>query len=100
MDVTIALSKACQAPGARALIVQRKLKALGVLLEMEPLPAQLMQKKGAARIVALLASAKPLEEIRAAFSGVPEVETVEVRLAPAASLAGQSAAECIRLDNC
>ena len=84
VDVAVALSRACQAPGARALIVQRKLKALGVLLEMEPQPAQLMQKKGAARIVALLASARPLEEIRAAFSGIPEVETVEVRLAPLA----------------
>ena len=85
VDVAVLLSKACQAPGARALIVQRKLKALGVLLEMDPLPAQLMQKKGAARIVALLASARPLEEIKAAFAGVPEVETVEVRLAPLAT---------------
>ena len=82
VDVSVALSKGCQAPGARALIVQRKLKALGVLLEMEPLPAQLMQKKGAARIVALLASARPLEEIKAAFAGIPEVEAIEVRLAP------------------
>lgn len=85
VDVAVSLSRACQAPGARALIVQRKLKALGVLLEMEPLPAQLMQKKGAARIVALLSSSKPLEEIRAAFAGIPEVDAVEVRVAPPAS---------------
>jgi two-component system chemotaxis sensor kinase CheA len=88
LDVAIALSKSCQAPGARALIVQRKLKALGTLLEMEPLPAQLMQqqmqRRGAVRIVALLASARPLEEIKAAFAGVPEVEAVDVRPAPLA----------------
>lgn len=82
VDVSVVLSRACQAPGARALIVQRKLKALGVLLEMEPLPAQLMQKKGAARIVALLASDRPLDQIKDAFAGIPEVESVEVRLAP------------------
>lgn len=92
VDVSVALSRACQAPGARALIVQRKLKALGVLLEMEPQPAQLMQRKGAARIVALLASARPLEEIRAAFAGIPEVETVEVRLAPLAAAQPQASA--------
>ena len=85
VDVSVSLSKACQAPGARALIVQRKLKGLGVLLEMEPAPVQLMQKKGAARIVALLASDRPLEEIKAAFAGIPEVESVEVRLTPHAA---------------
>ncbi|MGE5049818.1 MAG: Hpt domain-containing protein, partial [Deltaproteobacteria bacterium] len=35
LDVFFSLSRACQAPGARALIVQRKLKALGTLLEIE-----------------------------------------------------------------
>ena len=44
LDVFFSLSRACQAPGARALIVQRKLKGLGVLVEMEPPPQQLMQK--------------------------------------------------------
>ena len=85
IDVTVALSKACQAPGARALIVQRKLKALGTLLEMDPQPAQLMQKKGAVRITALLATARPLEEIKDAFAGIPELESVEARVAPRAS---------------
>ena len=85
IDVTVVLARTCQAPGARALIVQRKLRALGTLLELEPQPAQLMQKKGAVRLVALLASARPLEEIKAAFGGIPEVESVEARPAPRAS---------------
>ena len=85
VDVLVTLSRACQAPGARALIVQRKLKGLGTLLDMDPLPQQLMQKKGAARIAALLATTKTLDEVRAAFTGIPEVESVEVRPTPAAS---------------
>jgi two-component system chemotaxis sensor kinase CheA len=85
LDIFFSLSKACQAPGARALIVQRKLKALGTLIEMEPPPQQLMQKKGGARVSVLLATARPLEEVREAFEGIPEVESVEVRLAPLAS---------------
>src|SRR6266850_1996580 len=58
LDVAFSLAKSCQAPGARALIVQRKLKAAGTLLEMEPQPGALMQKKGGARVTALLASAR------------------------------------------
>ena len=85
LDVFFSLSKACQAPGARALIVQRKLKALGALVEMEPPPAQLMQKKGGVRVAALLATARSIEEVRAAFNGIPEVEEVEVRVAPVAT---------------
>jgi two-component system chemotaxis sensor kinase CheA len=85
LDIFFSLSKTCQAPGARALIVQRKLKALGALIEMEPSPQQLMQKKGGARVAVLLASARSLEEVRAAFDGIPEVEFVEVRVAPLAS---------------
>jgi two-component system chemotaxis sensor kinase CheA len=85
LDVFFSLSKACQAPGARALIVQRKLKGLGAVLEMEPPPAQLMQKKGGARVAVLLATARTPDEVRAAFDGIPEVEAVEVRLAPLAS---------------
>ncbi len=85
LDVFFSLSKACQAPGARALIVQRKLKALGTLIEMEPPPQQLMQKKGGARVSVLLATAQPVEAVRAAFDGIPEVEAVEVRVAPLAS---------------
>lgn len=87
LDVTIDLSKACAAPGARALILQRKLRSLGTLLEMEPSPTQLMQTKGGARIVALLASTRSLEEVRATFAGVHEVEAVEVRVAPALRVA-------------
>ena len=85
LDVLFSLSKACQAPGARALIVQRKLKALGTLVEMDPLPQQLMQKKGGVRVSVLLATLRSLDEVRAAFKGIPEVEEVEVRLAPLAS---------------
>jgi two-component system chemotaxis sensor kinase CheA len=85
LDVFFSLSKACQAPGARALIVQRKLKALGVLLELEPSPQQLMQKKGGARVSALLATARSIDEVRAAFDGIPEVEAIEVRAAPLGS---------------
>jgi two-component system, chemotaxis family, sensor kinase CheA len=85
LDVSFSLSKACQAPGARSLIVQRKLKGLGVLLEMDPQPAALMQKKGGVRVTALLATARSTDEVRAAFDGIPEVEEVEVRAAPAAN---------------
>ena len=85
LDVFFSLSKACQAPGARALIVQRKLRAMGQLVDMEPTPAALMQKKGAHRVAALLATAKTIEQVRAAFDGIPEVENIEVRLAPQAS---------------
>jgi len=85
LDVFFSLSKACQAPGARALIVQRKLKGLGTLLEIEPLPQQLMQKKGGVRVSALLATARSIDEVRAAFDGIPEVEGVEVRVAPLAA---------------
>ena len=85
LDVAFSLAKSCQAPGARALIVQRKLKAAGTLLEMEPQPSALMQKKGGARVTALLASARSVEEVRALFDGIPEVEEVEVRVAPVAN---------------
>src|SRR5205823_5987851 len=93
LDVAFALSKACQAPGARSLIVQRKLKALGVLLEMDPQPTALMQKKGGVRVTALLATARPVEQVRAAFDGIPEVEDVEVRLAPAPTASGPQPVE-------
>ncbi|MCA1826755.1 MAG: chemotaxis protein CheW [Myxococcales bacterium] len=85
LDVFFSLSKTCQAPGARALIVQRKLKAVGTLLEMEPSPQQLMQKKGGVRVSALLATDHPIEDVRAAFNGIPEIESVEVQVAPVAT---------------
>src|SRR5689334_19664097 len=85
LDVFFSLSRACQAPGARALIVQRKLKALGTLLEIEPTPQALMQKKGGVRVSALLATSRPSEAVAAAFDGIPEVENVQVRLAPLTS---------------
>jgi two-component system, chemotaxis family, sensor kinase CheA len=85
LDVAFSLARSCQAPGARSLIVQRKLKGLGTLLEMEPQPSALMQKKGGVRVTALLATAKAIEEVRGAFEGIPEVEEVDVRLAPAAN---------------
>jgi two-component system, chemotaxis family, sensor kinase CheA len=72
-ELLITLSSKCAAPGARALIVQRKLKALGQLVEMEPSPQQLMQTRGGARIRARLATVKGPEEIRAACRSVPEV---------------------------
>jgi two-component system, chemotaxis family, sensor kinase CheA len=84
LDVAVVLSKSCAAPGARALIVQRKLKAMGTLLEMEPTPAQLMQQKGGARISALLATLTATDEVREALASLPEVEQVDVRMAPAA----------------
>jgi len=85
LDVFFSLSRACQAPGARALIVQRKLKALGTLLEIEPTPQALMQKKGGVRVSALLATSRSSEDVAAAFDGIPEVENVQVRLAPLTS---------------
>ncbi len=77
--VVVQLSAKCQAPGARALIVQRKLKALGTLIELDPPPAQLMQTKGAATLTADFATARSAEEVRLACASVPEVEAVEVR---------------------
>jgi two-component system, chemotaxis family, sensor kinase CheA len=85
LDVAFSLAKSCQAPGARALIVQRKLKSAGTLLEMEPQPGALMQKKGGARVTALLATARSVEEVRALFDGIPEIEEIEVRVAPVAN---------------
>ncbi len=85
LDISFSLSRACQAPGARSLIVQRKLKAVGTLLEMDPQPGALMQKRGGVRVTALLATARPVEDVRAAFEGIPEVEDVDVRPAPAAN---------------
>jgi len=81
-DVFVTLAKTCQARGARASIVLRKLKAVSAVLEFEPTPAQLMQKKGGARVVALVATERSVEDIRAALVNIPEVEQVEVRLAP------------------
>src|SRR3954447_6012354 len=91
LDVSFSLSRACQAPGARALIVQRKLKALGTLVEIEPTPQALMQKKGGVRVAALLCTSRSTEEVAAAFDGIPEVEKVEVRLAPLTSAPRQEA---------
>ncbi|HTO98692.1 MAG TPA: chemotaxis protein CheA [Myxococcales bacterium] len=85
LDVAFSLARSCQAPGARTLIVQRKLKALGTLLEMEPQPSALMQKKGGVRVTALLATARSPGEVRGAFEGIPEVEAVDIRPAPAAN---------------
>jgi two-component system, chemotaxis family, sensor kinase CheA len=77
-QVVVQLSSKCQAPGARALIVQRKLKALGTLIDLEPTPAQLMQTKGAARLTADVASARSADELRLACASVPEVDSVTV----------------------
>jgi two-component system chemotaxis sensor kinase CheA len=79
LEIAIVLMKSCAAPGARALIVQRKLKALGTLIEMDPLPAQLMSQRGGAAISASLASDKPLDEVKKALVGLPEVESADVR---------------------
>lgn len=84
-DVFFSLAKTCQAPGARTSIVQRKLKALGTLIELEPSPQQLMQKKGGARVAGLISSERQPDEIRAALAGIPEVEQIEVRAAPVAA---------------
>jgi two-component system chemotaxis sensor kinase CheA len=84
-DVFFSLAKTCQAPGARTSIVQRKLKALGTLIELEPSPQQLMQKKGGARVAGLISTARQPEEIRVALAGIPEVEQIEVRIAPVAA---------------
>jgi two-component system chemotaxis sensor kinase CheA len=51
-----------------------------------------MQRKGGARVAVLLASGRSLEEVREAFDGIPEVESVEVRVAPLASTPALEAA--------
>ena len=88
-EISVSLMKTCAAPGARALIVQRRLRALGSLLEMDPLPAQLMSQRGGAAISISLATDKSIDEVRQALSGVPEVESVEVRSAGAARTTSQ-----------
>ncbi|HZX94624.1 MAG TPA: chemotaxis protein CheA [Myxococcales bacterium] len=90
LDVSFSLSRSCQAPGARALIVQRKLKAMGTLLEIEPAPQALMQKKGGVRVAAVLSTSRSIDEVRTAFDGIPEVENVEVRVAPLTSAPPQA----------
>src|SRR5207248_128885 len=40
-----------------------------------------------------LATARPVEQVRAAFDGIPEVEDVEVRLAPAPTASGPQPVE-------
>ena len=52
---------------------------------MDPQPGALMQKKGGVRVTALLATARGADEVRAAFDGIPEIENVDVRLAPPAN---------------
>src|SRR5258705_145163 len=85
LDVTFSLTKACQGPAAPALHVQRKLKGAGTILEMEPQPGALMQKKGGARVTAVLATARSIDEVRALFDGIPEVEEIVVRPSPPAN---------------
>ncbi|MFL5372492.1 MAG: chemotaxis protein CheW [Myxococcales bacterium] len=90
-EISVCLMKTCAAPGARALIVQRKLRALGTLIEMDPLPAQLMSQRGGAAISASLATDKSIDEVRKALSALPEVESADVRSAGAARTTSQPA---------
>jgi len=82
----IRLSPRCAAPGARAMIVQRKLKSLSAQLVLEPLPAQLAQSATPHLFLAHAASeAAPLALQRACL-GLPEVEGVEILGADGAPL--------------
>jgi two-component system, chemotaxis family, sensor kinase CheA len=84
VHLVVSLAKTCAAPGARALIVQRKLKIFGSLMEMDPQPAQLMSQRGGARIHAVLATTRSAEEVRDVLIGLPEVEKVEAQSAAVA----------------
>ena len=77
-SLRVQLSPRCAAPGARAMILQRKLKTLGTLLSIEPLPAQLAQSRTPHQLSAMLASARTPQELRAACLGLPEIDAVEI----------------------
>ena len=78
MRLTIYLAATCTAPGARALVVERKLRKLGTVVEISPSPAQLAATRGTGPLRILIASASTLDALRTACLSVPEVEAVEV----------------------
>jgi two-component system chemotaxis sensor kinase CheA len=78
LRISVQLAPTCVAPGARAMVLERKLKKLGALLELYPTPAQLSGRKDAPPLRALLSTASSAEEVRAACLSVPEVEHVSV----------------------
>ncbi len=75
----IQLGARCAAPGARAMIVQRKLGAVGTLLSQDPAPAQQAQSRTPLVIHARVASTVDPETIRQSCLKLPEVESVELR---------------------
>ncbi len=76
---TVLLSPKCAAPAARVMVLERKLKKLGVLLELFPAPAQLQGRKEALPPVrGVLSTRASADEVRAACLSVPEVDEASV----------------------
>jgi len=78
LKIAIELSPRCAAPSARALIVQRRLRSLGSLLDMQPAPQQLQAGQGLVRLTATIATKATVDEVRASIRGVPEVDAVYI----------------------
>lgn len=76
--LTIYLAATCTAPGARALVLERKLKKLGHVIELSPSPAHLAATRGIGPLRVLMASSSTLEGLRTACLAVPEVEAADV----------------------
>src|SRR5205085_8314771 len=78
--VTVHLAATCVAPGARAMVLERRLKKLGQVLEMIPTPAQLSGGRITGPLRALVATHAQRDALRAACLAVPEVEAAEADL--------------------
>ena len=72
------LSPRCAAPGARAMILQRKLKTFSYVASIDPAPALLAQSRTPHLITVRIATTKEPLELRAACKGLPEVDFVDV----------------------
>jgi two-component system chemotaxis sensor kinase CheA len=78
MRLFVHLAATCVAPGARAMVLERRLKKLGQVLEITPSPAQLSGGRIAGPLRAVIATHSQPEALRAACLAVPEVDAVEV----------------------
>lgn len=78
MRLFVHLAPTCVAPGARAMVLERRLKKLGQVLELTPSPAQLSGGRIAGPLRAIVATHSTPEALRAACLAVPEVDAAEV----------------------
>ena len=97
--LTVYLAATCSAPGARALVLERKLKKLGQLIELSPSPAVLAATRGTGPLRVMIASAASPEALRTACLSVPEVEAADaVTISDPPPTAVPSSAEGPRVD--